>query len=171
MNSELKRELSKKILSNLGISNNSISNNGITHEDYLYDKKIKLSYDNDIQNINVWYAEALGSESITCCLFSIINNSDDSFETVFVIGFKDIKTSKLDSSNIIGFKFDLLDQEDCGKIIFKINDKWIYSDLIHFLKLTLSFEIMVQDGVIWSASKEAPNILWKNLVELIEIEL
>jgi hypothetical protein len=172
MDFELNKELAKKIAINIGATPISFEKVGLTHKDLLTKIKLKISNDDDeIQYIKVWYGEAAGSENLICCLLTLLSNNDDSFEIVFVIGFKKMDNT-ISEELFIGYKYDFLDVEDQGSIFikFKSKDKWLLVGLLERLKSTLAFETLVQEGVIWQSSREVPTILLDNLSEMIEVD-
>jgi hypothetical protein len=167
MNFELNNALAKQIAINLAATPITFGKSGLTHKDLLTTNTLQILDDNNnIQKIKTWYGEAIGSEGIVCCLLTILNNTEESFEIAFVLTVKD---QNINSDNtIIGYKFDYLDVEDIGQIFIKLNNKWIQNGLIERLKITLSFEIMNQEGVIWNPIRDIPELLWDNLSEIIE---
>lgn len=167
MNFELNKELSKRIAINLAATPDLLGKNGITHRDLLTTNSLQISDENnEIHNIKTWYGEATGSEGIVCCFFTILNNTDDSFEIAFTLAVRNEFINQNDT--IIGFKFDYLDSEDSGLVFIKLNNKWISAGLIERLKITLSLEMMNQEGIIWKSVRDIPQILWDNLSEIIE---
>jgi hypothetical protein len=170
MDFELNKELAKKIAIDLGATPVSFGKVGLTHKDLLTRTKLKISDDdNEIQDVKVWYGEAAGSEGLTCCLFTLLTNNDDSFEIVFVVGFKNMDNT-ISEQLFIGYKYDFLDNEDPGSVFTKAKDKWLLVGLSERLKMVLAFETLVQEGVIWQPSREVPTVLWDNLSEIIEVD-
>lgn len=165
------KELSKKLSKDFGATPLSINKTGLTKKEFLLKRKLKISLNDDqnkIQENNVWYGEALGYDSITCCLLTILINSDDSFEIVCIIGFKNLSGELQSDAIRIGYKYDYLNDSDPGTIVAKAGNQWVPVDLVQKLQILLGFEFMIQDGVSWNPSFKIAEDFWTDLYNLIE---
>ena len=168
---ELCKELSKKLSKDLGATPFSIRKTGITDDSLLVKRTLKIQDENnEVKNIPVWYGEAKGLDSITCCLLTLLDESDENFEVACIIGFKDFDDQILKNSIRVGFRYDWGNPDDYGTLIVKLKDKWVPVDLSRRLQLNLAFENMVQDGILFEPSKEVPEDFFENISEIIEVD-
>lgn len=166
MINNLTRELSKKILQDLGATPITLGKTSLTHSALSIRDKIKISDENgQIEEVPTWYGELLGSGGLTCCLLSALNKSS---EIIFVIGFKTFNGDVDDSSIKIGFQFDWNSESDEGSYFFKnTDDQWLPLTLAQILQFALGMECMVQEGGQWNPG-EVPKAFRRYLSEIID---
>jgi hypothetical protein len=164
------KELSRKLAKDLGITPLSFGKTSLTHPDLRIDSSIFVEdEDGVVKDIPLWYGEVAG-DGITCCLLAGLDTNPDSLEFVAVIGFKDLSGEFQSDGTRISFHYDWANDEDPGIVMVKAGDKWLSVSLAQRLQLALGFEIMVQDGIIWSKSLNVPIELMKDLEYQIELD-
>ena len=169
---DLCRELSKKICKDLGCTPFSIGKIGLTHPDLSVNSNLKLEDESgDIKIIPMWYGEAIGMQSKTCCLLAALDPDPDSLQVVSVIGFKDLKGTILENAVRCAFQFDWADEGDGGTLLIWMGgevERWVEVSLAQRLQLALGFETMVQDGVPWVEEGDIPDVFRENLSSVLE---
>ena len=165
----LRAELSKKLAKDLGGTPFSIGKAGLTHSDLLAKEQLKISDGSIVKSIPMWYGEVSGGEGLTCCLLAALEPDPDKLEIACVVGFKSFTGEFQTDSAVIGFIFDWGTVDDPGHISIKNQEGWLPSTLAQRLQLSLGFENMIQDGVIFNKSK-IPKELLSDMSELINVD-
>lgn len=169
--SNLCRELSRKLCKDLGATPFSIRKTGLTHSDLLVKSVLKISDEKGlVKEAPMWYGEVTGSEGLVCCLMAALDDDPDNLEIVCVIGFKNIRGELQEDAVRAGFHYDWANDSDDGTLIMRAGDKWLALSVGQRLQLALGFENMVQEGAQWNPAPSVPEELRMNLSEIIEVD-
>jgi hypothetical protein len=167
---DLCKELSRKLAKDLGVTPISFGKTSLTHPDLLVNTLNIIDEDNKVSKVPIWYGEAIGGENIACGLLAVLNTKPEDLEFVFVLGFKNLNGQFQTNEITLSFSYNWQDPNDPGTIKLKSEDKWFPVDLVEKLRLVLGFEVMIQEGILWQPSKNIPEELRKDILQLIEVD-
>lgn len=168
---ELCKELSRKLCHDLGATPFSLNKTSLTHPELKVHIDLKIQDEKGVvKTPPVWYGEAPGADGLMCCLLTALDDNPDNLEIACVFGFKDPDGNLQEHAVRAGFRYDWASESDGGTLIMRAGEQWLELSLMQRLQLSLGFESMVQDGVIWSRGVSVPAELQKNLSEIIEVD-
>lgn len=147
---EISKALIDRIFSNLGIK----SNTGVLSKNNLINKKIKFNEEDlSIKEYDVFAAEChVSSDPIKIII------SDIGYK------FPDFIVCILQENTVIVLRYDY---NDSGKFLIKYNKKWVDMTVLSQLTLTSATEMIVQNGFIWTPSRE-PEQMFNILVNILK---
>lgn len=159
--SALDNELLKRIFGHVGaIAGPNFGKTGIVSPDYL-SKTIALQSDlGKVTNYSVWIGQLKTDENYRLAITNIGSLEKPEFIMILTIG-------DAENSPITGFSLQYFDDQLIGNFMQLINNKWLPISTLHKLNLTIAFELITQNGILWLPLKEETEKLYNNLTLLV----
>jgi hypothetical protein len=150
----LNRELSKRVLYNIGALPSCIGKISLTNDFYLQDQTLDVDIgESEVISCKIWSSQ---TQSKTTCSVCVV------LSEVFSIFCFD-KSDK----NIFAFVFDIDDENDAGSYFIKSDQKWLAMDMVQKLNFVSALEFMNREGMVWEKIKITDK-MYKNLCEIVE---
>lgn len=144
-NKLLTNELTKRIFANIGIVKDQIGIIGITTNSFLIKEKLKFKEENNsYSSYNIWAAQNVIDGSDIKIIFSNISVNNN-IDYILIINSDD---------TFICLKYS---NED-GNFLILHNNIWVEINMIHKLNLTIAFEFIAQNGLVWQPCTEYKNL-------------
>lgn len=144
-NKSLTNELAKRIFANIGIIKDQIGFAGITNDQFLIKEKLKFKEENNnYSSYNIWAAQNIIDGTGIKIIFSDISVNNN-IDYILIINSDD---------TFICLKYS----NEYGNFLILHNDIWVEINMIHKLNLTIAFEFIAQNGLVWQPCTEYKNL-------------
>jgi len=164
----LSNELAHKILSDISCTPFSFGKAGVTHKDLLLSTSLNIKENDESIKVPLYYGEVLGQEGVVSSLIFVLDKSPEDFEAGVIISVRKYLEDVSNKQIRIGFicnwneSFNLF-------MINSNNNGWIPATLSQKLQITLAFEDIVQEGLVWQ-SGQAPDFMLEDASFFIELD-
>jgi hypothetical protein len=163
MSKTLTHELLRRIFGNVGaVPGPNFGKVGLVTPECLYEKKIVVEFsDGTVSGYPVWIGQPGANGNLRVAVTNLGTVDSPEFMMAISLG--------LDKEEPrFGLHLDVEAGENSSWFLQWLDDKKLTLSTLHQLNITVAFELLTQEGVLWLPVVEGGDVLYECLVTLVE---